>query len=888
MKSYSEITGRYLKQNKKRTILTIVGIILAISLFSGIGNLFFSMRDGLVANERKNKGNYEVKYFGVNKDKVNKLSNNFEIKDYGVSKDNNFFILKDDKNNENKSTMDNKPKIINLDFYDNSMLNNVMTINMKEGRKPKAADEIILEKRAKTKFGKKVGDYIEANNIDPEVLVKSLKVDSKITAQSNLQKLQSNEVKKYKIVGYYEKKVSQTSDLYEARGYLNKNSMEKDENYSFYANLKEKKNKVDIGKKVGSTVGLSENKKIDGDPEIIFNDAVLRLMAEGNDTLLNKDTMSVFIFIATLIIVCTVAVIYNAFNISVAERINQFGVLRSIGATPGKIRKLVFKEAFIMSIIAIPIGIISGYLGIYTTIKLMSNSERFVFEGLKIGFYKEVILICIVLTLITIILSVLGPAIKASKVSPIDAIRNSSNLKKEKIRRRKGRLIKLIFGIEGAVAYKNIRRNNKRFIITVFSLMISLIMFIIITSMTKMTDEVTKQLISSAPFDAVIQTKESMDEKFISEIKSKDDIKKVYTPKIRRALVYLEKDILNEKYYEKINKDMPKSEKIKGKDYVCLDQVTYSAYDKSSLEQVKNNLVGGKIDTEALNNNGVLLINRNEVSKKNGGRVVADITKYKVGDKIRIPRTKDKFYSEMEGNKKLDLKGEFKQGVEKGDFIELTIVGILNKDIFNISAAHDSIGLVFSDKCFEKNFGKLPIDSVAINYKNEKAGEKYAGYFEEKAEELQGSYMDLHSLNNQMDSIQKQISVFMYGFIAIITIIGMVNIINTITIGLLLRKSEFATLTAIGMTKSQLNKMVMLEGLLHGIFTSVFGSIISYILYNLLLKQSFNFINFDLKFPIDVFITGILGVIAITLLASVIPLRRLKKMSIVENIRAKE
>ncbi len=261
MKSYSEITGRYLKQNKKRTILTIVGIILAISLFSGIGNLFFSMRDGLVANERKSKGNYEVKYFGVNKDKVNKLSNNFEIKDYGVSKDNNFFILKDDKNNENKSTMDNKPKIITLDFYDDNMLNNVMTIKMKEGRKPKAADEIILEKRAKTKFGKKVGDYIEANNIDPEVLVKTLKADSKITAQSNLQKLQSNEVKSYKIVGYYDKGVSQTSDFYEARGYLNKNSMKKDGKYYFYANLKEKKNKVDIGKKVGSTVGLSEKKK---------------------------------------------------------------------------------------------------------------------------------------------------------------------------------------------------------------------------------------------------------------------------------------------------------------------------------------------------------------------------------------------------------------------------------------------------------------------------------------------------------------------------------------------------------------------------------------------------------------------------------------------------
>lgn len=898
MKSYSEITGKYLKQNKKRTILTIVGIILAISLFSGIGNLFFNMRDSLIEKEREQKGNYEVKYLGVTENKINKLKKNFEIKDYGVSKENNSFILKDDKNTEkisndiSKNSSKNNPQILNLDFYDNGMLDNVMTINMKEGRKPKAADEIILEKRAKRKLGKKVGDYIEGINMDSEILKKAIKDNPQslfnANENTNLEKLIAKEVKKYKIVGYFDVETSMSGNFYKAVGYLDKNSINNDNKYSFYANLKEKKDKVVIGKKVGATVGLSENKKIGDIPEISFNEAVLRLMAEGNNTLLNKVTKNIFIFIVTLIIVCTVAVIYNAFNISVAERINQFGILRSIGATPSKIRKLVFKEAFIMSIIAIPIGIISGYLGIYITIKLMSNSKQFIFEGLKIGFYKEVIIICIVLTAITIILSVLGPAIKASRVAPIDAIRNSSNLKKEKIKRRKGRLIKLIFGIEGAVAYKNIRRNNKRFIITVFSLMISLIMFIIFTSMTKISGEVTKQFMASMPFDGVIQSQKPIDEKFISEIRSKDGIKKVYIPKIKYSLVYLEKNILNEKYYEKINREIPKSEKIKGKDFVCLDNIAYSSYDKASFEEAKNNLVDGKVDIKALDNNGVLLINRNEITKKNGGKVISDITKYKVGDKIRIPRTKNKFYPERGEEKKIDLKEEFKQGIEKGDFIELTIVGILSKDSFSGNLGNNSIGLVFSDKCFENNFGTLPIKSVAITYKNQKAREKYESYFEQKAEEVEGSYVDVYNMNNQMESINKQIGVFMYGFITIITIIGMVNIINTITIGLLLRKSEFATLTAIGMTKSQLNKMVMLEGILHGVFTSIFGSIISYVLYNFLLKQSSEFMSFDIKFPIDVFAIGILGVIGITLVASIIPLRRLKKMSIVENIRAKE
>ncbi|WP_251862555.1 FtsX-like permease family protein [Clostridium sp. Marseille-Q2269] len=893
MKSYSQITGRYLKENKKRTILTIIGIILAVSLFSGIGNLFFSMRDNLIQRERDEKGNYEVKYNFLDKDKVNKLSNNVEFKDYGVSKEGTVVTVANDKNNKRindaKNKSNNNLKIISLNFYDEEMFNYVMKFDMKEGRKPKAADEIILEKKAKRRLNKSVGDYIDAISIDEELLKKGTINKSKSYKVDNAN-LNLNKVKKYKIVGYYEANVSVTDDFYKAIGYLDKNSMGKDNEYSLYANLKEKKNKIAIGDKIGKSFGLSKNKKIKGIPQVVYNESVLRLMAEGNSTILNEGTKGFFIFIVGMIIVCTVAVIYNAFNISVAERINQFGILRSIGATPKKIRTLVFKEAFIMSAIAIPIGILSGYLGIYITIKLMSNSQVFMFEGMRISFYKDVIIICILLTAITILLSVLGPSIKASRVSPIDAIRNSSNLKKEKIKRRKGKLIKLIFGVEGAVAYKNIRRNNKRFIITVFSLMVSLVMFVTLTSMVKITGEAQKQFFSALPFDATFQIDEGeLDEKFISQVKNKPGIERVYVPKIRYSVVPLEKGMLNEKYYEKINKEMPEGEKIKGKDYVFLDNISYSAYDDAAFSEAKKSIIEGKIDKKALDNNGVILINRNEVTKNNGGKVIANITKYKVGDKIKIQKTKDKFYPvDRQDKGKVDLKGQSKKALEKGHFIELTVVGILSKDNFNSSMNGNKIGLVFSDKCFENNFGKIPVDSIAISYKDKNSKDKHESYFEDKAEEFDGQYIDLYKQNDMMESAFRQIGVLIYGFITIITIIGVVNIVNTVTIGLLLRKSEFAILTAIGMTKVQLNKMVMLEGILHGIFTSVFGSIISYILYMLMLKQSGEFLSFDIKFPIDVFITGIVGVVAITLIASLIPLRRLKKMSIVDNIRAKE
>nr|WP_307905879.1 FtsX-like permease family protein [Clostridium botulinum] len=158
-------------------------------------------------------------------------------------------------------------------------------------------------------------------------------------------------------------------------------------------------------------------------------------MGQSVNEMFNGAVTAMIVIVVGIIIVCTVAVIYNAFNISVAETINEFGILRSIGATPKKIRRLVFKEAFIMGSIAIPIGILAGYAGIYITIYLLSKSKNFIFDSMiNIRFYPQIIVVSTILGIITILLSVLGPAISASRISPIDAIRNSSNIKKKNIK----------------------------------------------------------------------------------------------------------------------------------------------------------------------------------------------------------------------------------------------------------------------------------------------------------------------------------------------------------------------------------------------------------------------------------------------------------------------
>ncbi|WP_443659118.1 ABC transporter permease [Clostridium algidicarnis] len=851
MKSYNEITFKYLKKNKKRTILTTIGIILAVSLFSGIGTFFYSLKEGLIENARKNSGNYEVIYSNVKGEKLKELSNNFEILNFGISKVSNDPSF-------NIEGFDEKYEVY-LSYYDSEAFYNTFNGRLIEGVDPKDQDEIIIGKRAEKALDKKIGDYI------------NLKSEGKES--------------RYKIVGYYDDTDEPPSKSYNAMIFINKSNIDKDENYNIYANLKEKKDKRGAGEKVGISIGLKEE-------DIKFNDSVLRLMLQDKNQLYNDSMYKIMTVILSIIIICTVAVIYNSFNISVAERINQFGILRCLGATPSKIRRLVFKEGFIMGIIAIPIGIVSGYLGIYTTIKLMNKSESFIFNFSKVGFYPQVVVISTILSIITIMLSVMGPARTASKIPPIEAVKNSAKLKKEKFKRRKPRLIKLLFGIEGEVAYKNIRRNNKRFLITVFSLTISLVMFVVFTSLVRLSKDAGNQFFIDIPAEATIESNEGLSKDMIKDIEGKDEIKEILYPTIKKGNLYIEDSYLRDEYYKNTGAVKPTSYSVNYKDYVHIKGVSYCSYDNVSLEEIKKHIIEGKIDENDLNNGGVVLIDRNIVIKqgnKGGQRIIEDMTNYKVGDKIKIPNIKHPFIGEQNDQDiKIDFEKESKEALEKGDFMEVTIVAIADADPFNQKLFYNSVNLIFSEEYFKKSFGDYKVKNIGLRFKDKASRDNIYEYLESLSEEYGADYIDVYSVKEQTESASKQIYVFVYGFIIIVTIIALVNIINTITTGLLLRKNEFATLSAIGMTKSQLEKMVALEGILYGIITSIIGTVISYGLYKLLLKSASGFVEINTKVPIDIFVYGAVAIIMITLIASMIPLRKLKNMNIVENIRAQE
>lgn len=850
MKSYSEITLKYLKVNKKRTALTILGIILSVALFTGIGTILFSYRTSQIEDAKSSLGNYEFKYNNISSSKVEKVINNAEVLNSGI----------EEKWDNAKIKLQNQNLNLQVNAYDKSSFQNIINkcFQIRKGRLPKNEDEIILDMGTFYQLkNKKIGDSITLN-------------------------LQDNEAKTYKIVGTYE-----YNGLNPTKAVIFLKFNTKDNHkFNVFINLKEKRNKQGAISRVTKQSNLKSEKYT-----MEYNDVLLRSYFQSPNELRNDFTIKIIVFLISIIVVSSAALIYNSFNISVMERIKHFGILRSIGATPKQIKKLIIKEAFYMCIIGIPVGFFAGYFGIYITVKLMGKLALFRSSNFKIGLYPSVFIISTILSALTIFLSAFNPVRKAGKISPMDALKNTVGLKNKKIKKRNNKIIKLLFGNEGELAYKNIKRLPGRFWITVFSLVISIVMFIVFTTFASFARQTNNQVKKTALYDSVIfkHNNGGLRLEDYEQIKKMSGVKMVYKIASSPGLIYIPSDELNKKFHDM--NDL-RGETVKNyKDFISVNDSIISLYDDNALNLAKKYICSGEVEKEKLNNNGVLIVNKNKIrlSDKNGDRnVYENYSNYKVGDKIKIPKMKSYVISDDKDGFD-NAKKEAKEAIDNKDFITLTVVGILDKDPLEEDDGYPQNGMnfIFTEDMYKKLNGSLNYKGFGIVFKDGTSRDKLYKYFVNKASEIGGYYTDYYKIAQDTKKSDFEMAVFVYGFIALITLISAVNIINTVSINLILRKAEFAMLMAIGMTKEQLTKMVLLEGTLHGIIAAVLGTFIGAGLDFILIKiiAGSEFKDFDFKFPITTIICGILIAILITLIASLIPLRKLKNMDVIENLR---
>ncbi|MDP4182593.1 MAG: FtsX-like permease family protein, partial [Bacillota bacterium] len=633
--------------------------------------------------------------------------------------------------------------------------------------------------------------------------------------------------------------------------------------YYYYSNLKSRKDKIELAKEIAKITKT----KFDS------NNKLLYYMGQGPDKKKNDAVATMFFFIFAFVIICTAVVIYNAFSISVMERIKHFGILRSIGATKSQISSLVFYESLIMSGISIPLGVIIGYFGSFIVFNVFMSG----FLGqFKISFYPSVVLLAAVLGVFTVFFSAFLPALTASRVSPVDAIKGTSVIKSEKIKRRKGIFAKLVFGFEGQVAYKNIKRSRKRFYVTCVSLSLSLIMFVFFSNLVDIVLETNKLVSINVKVQGVYQTNSnSMSDEFAQKIANLEGIGVVY------KLNYVTIPMIVDK--KAVNKEFVDSQRAQGslteyKDYYIVNMEIIS-YDKYALEFF-NKENKKNIDYEKFKKDGCIVINK-AMGDNLGSDFYDAFTNYKKDDKLRLTMFTKEYINKPD-------KEILKKSIEKNGIIDFKVTDIEDYETLNGSPIRNGFGVVISDESFKRLTGIKNYNTIGLMYASEESRNNVYEKLNLIADENNVKYYDIYEQEKLSKDLINQLMVLIYGFISMIILISCVNIINTVTINLLVKKREYAVFKAIGMTRSQFVKLVLLEGALFGIFASIIGLPVGFLItkYGIIARNPMGYIGYHMS--IWPYLVGAIGVIAITLLSALIPLRKLNDMNIVEALRVEE
>ncbi len=864
MNLLNKLTIKNLMLNKKRTIVTIIGIILSVALICAVSSMYASGIASLINFEKSEKGNYHVAFYNVLASEKDNLENNRGIEDIYVTKDIGYAYLTNSAN-------EYKPYALVKAFTKSALEN--LSINLVKGRLPQNEREIVIPTHLKTngRIVLDIGDEITLD-IGERVNSEGFKLNQHNpypgSAYAESESLINKEVKTYKIVGIVERP-STSIEPYDAPGYTFITYIDEYQDtdlLDIYA-LYNKKGSKDYINVTANILGVNKDifKLLFSDYYVFEDTKVINEMAKAkyqydinsylialeNKPLSNGtigSLSSVVMVVIAIIIFTSVFCIKNSFSISITEKIKQYGMLRSVGATKKQIKKNVFYEASILGLIGIPLGILSGIFASFILVIVCNYflKSSFASEDMSLifSFSWPAIIISVILGIVTLYLSAFSSARKASKISPITSIRNSGNIKIKSKKLKCPKIINQLFGIGGEISYKNLKRNKRKYRTTVISMIVSVATFIALSSFMNMAFNEVRKEFKNNEYNLYLM----MQGGNINEVNNLaisttnlDGIKE-YTI-ARDSYLEISNPKFSEEYRNRFNRDGD----AYGVAVIALGDSEYRKY----IDELNLNYEDVK-DKGILFNN-ILVREYNSDTNKNENHYY-NVFNYKVGDKI--------------------------SGTIDEKLVNLEIAKVTKELPFGFKNSLGSSKIIVSDEYFDQN---CPKTIVSIYYLADNAS-KVQDEIDEILKDQEYSLTNSEEQKQMMDSFYTLIGIFLYGFIIVITLIGLTNIFNTITTNMALRKREFATLKSIGMTKKEFNRMISLESLFMGIksllFGTIFGLILSYLMFYLLKNQGDSYI-----IPFGAIIVCAISVIALISIIMKYSINKINKQNIIETIR---
>lgn len=887
------LTLKNLKLNRKRTIVTIVGIILATALLSALVTLVSSFQYSMIEYQKQKGGDFHVKFSNVKMSELSEFKNNRNIESTFETMGMGFAKLDGCKNED-------KPYAYVMATDEAGFEKGCF--NLIEGRMAKNEDEIVIPRHLKTngRIDIKVGDEITLDVGKRYDSNTESVISENCAYEHEAETLTDNVTKHYKVVGIMERPGYGMED-YSAAGYTfvtysdelaaidngaKSEASEADTTLTVYSRYTQKalRNKDAV---TADIIGVDEklfeksnNSSVEMSAE--ESDRFLKEMENAKyDIYINRFLISyecvfsidgtfkalftVAAVVALIIILTSVYCIKNSFNISITEKIRQYGMLASVGATRRQIKSSVKTEAAMLGVVGIPVGTMSGILASLILVKVV-NALSAGWLNFALSFHTSLpaLILAVILSIATIYFSATGSARRAAKVTPLEAIRNTKEIKIKSAKLKTPAIIGRIWGIGGVISYKNIKRNKKKYRTTVTSIVICSVTFIVISYFMSMAFSVVGMSYASVDYNIGINMscKKDLDIEKLSELLSGIEGAKDY---LVGAGYYfdVDKPEYTKEYGEYCGQLYDDSEDVSQEFLITV--LNDKSYDKYASDAgIKN------ADT------GAILVNKctfdvyNEKSSKYVKEEM-ELYKYKAGDTIRCgynvydDASSDDNAAEGDTESSTDdnnaVEGDTESGTEDNSgyvdeetinngvrkTVDVTIAGVTDK-VPTCYNGYGNTSLLFMN---QKGFESLWADGKSGNelkpghasysaYVVAENADEYQDTFEKETEgntEYSQISFYVSNLDKEMrdeKSLFTLLGVFAYGLIVVIALIGITNIINTLSTGMELRSREFATLRSIGMTDKQFAGMVRLESVFISVKALVIGVplgiLISYLL----------------------------------------------------------
>lgn len=850
MNIVNKLTLRHLKENKGRTVITTLGICVSVAMITAVFvaaasflNLFADI-DFLASGHRH-------AIFEANSSQLQQLMDDDRIERVGVRAESESFQLEGDKSKSARTG----------DIYvgDKVNLEQMFTVGY-DGTIPENGNEIAVEQK-----------FIERNNLD-------WKIGDTVTIPLGVRYLVEENGEKSYIAGrYFSDEQFELTDVSEfkitailhdnpptsvsgsiVRGLdLNSYTISDDKPVQALIELKEvNHDSLNVIKSMISDYNIQEYN--------INTEYLATVFAVDKDNATAMSLLPLVMIILVIIMIASVVLIYNSFGMSLSERVRYLGMLASVGATKKQKKASVYYEGLILGIIGIPVGIIAGIAGISITLKAVG--AQIIDSGMLNGVSSEnmqmsvtipiwAIIAIVIFSALTIFISAVIPARKASSITPIDAIRQRQEIKIKAKKIKSSKLVRKVFGYEGELANKNLKRNGRKSRVITASIALSVILFLscnYFCQMFTMTADVSTMHYQ-------ISTMVRLDDK--------DEFCKLLD------------DIADIDDYYCINNDMFELSEAAGKEGTdqSIANSNYIADGYSKFFSSKRNLFINQIDDEDFNE----LCRTNDIDYK---KYYGDTAKALVLNNVNHETDSKIFNEKLLGTTYHYTYAEEPIDIELSDFIKYDSKSyICNLNPSNtismympFTTAYEILNEGRSNKDFLYLIGVETDKHAEVTENIQKIIDENdfgSGYVSDYIEQMKS-----------MNAIAFVLQVFVYGFIALITLITIANIINTISTGIAMRRKEFAMLKSVGTTPKGFRKMVMLESVFYGLKALVFALPISVAISFFMNKTvASTAVPFELDWKL--YLAVILAVFVIVGLSMLYSVSKLKNDSIIETLK---